>query len=141
MLLTSKVAYNSYTSTTQKMIKINKGWMAVDRQIHLFYISQTILAETGLLDQKQIYLFTQWRPLLPVDCQDITCPRPSDDVVQQNKNMVKEKRQSKEALQTNKQTRKGNKSAYNARKHHTARKTALPNYLSDEYNFSPKNEL
>ena len=105
MLLTSKVAYNSYTSTTQKMIKINKGWMAVDRQIHLFYISQTILAETGLLDQKQIYLFTQWRPLLPVDCQDITCPRPSDDVVQQNKNMVKEKRQSKEALQTNKQER------------------------------------
>ena len=61
--------------------------------------------------------------------------------------MVKEKRQLKEVLLYNpnvsaeehkKQTRKGNKSAYNTRKGRTSRKTTLPNYLSDEYNIISK---
>ena len=33
-----------------------------------------------------------------------------------------------------KETRKGNKSAFDARNRHTVRETTLPNYLSDEYN-------
>ena len=92
VLLTSKVAYKAATTTTQKMMKIKKGWSIIDRQYYLFNISPTPLVEPGLSEQKQIHLYCKWRPLLPIEAQDITCPKPTEDVIQRCKNIVKEKK-------------------------------------------------
>ena len=47
---------------------------------------------------KQVPLYTKWRPLLPIELQDITCPKSSEDVFNKCKSSLKQKRQLKEAL-------------------------------------------
>ena len=56
------------------------------------------LKKPGLSDQKQVHLYSKWRPLIPIEYQDITCPKPSDEVILRMKKDLKAKRELKEAL-------------------------------------------
>ena len=51
----------------------------------------------GMNPRKEVELFTKWRPLVPMEFQDITCPRPSDEIMAMVKNEIYEKRKGKEA--------------------------------------------
>ena len=56
------------------------------------------LKKPGLSDQKQVHLYSKWRPLIPIEYQNISCPKPSNDVIQRMKKDLKAKRELKEAL-------------------------------------------
>ena len=49
------------------------------------------LKPPGLKPIKQVELYTKWRPLLPKEVQDMTCPRPSEEVL----NLIKAERKMK----------------------------------------------
>ena len=98
MLLTSKVVYNSNISTTQKFIKITKGWSCVDQQEYMFNISPTQLEEPELSEQKQIHLYCKWRPLLPVDAKNIICPKPSEDMFKDVRILLKNRKENSRRL-------------------------------------------
>lgn len=53
-----------------------------------------VLEPPGLRPIKQVELFSKWAPLLPKYAADITCPRPSDDVMK----VVRDEKRSKAAL-------------------------------------------
>ena len=66
MLLTTKVSYNSNITSTQKLIKIKKGWSIIDRQNYLGTMKPSPLKKPGLSDQKQVHLYSKWRlPWVP----------------------------------------------------------------------------
>ena len=44
-----------------------------------------VLLRPELKDIKAVELYTKWRPLLPSWARDITCPKPSDDVIKKIK--------------------------------------------------------
>ena len=50
----------------------------------------------GMSEQKEVELFTKWQPHLPFWAQDITCPRPSDEVMARVKAEIIEKRQARD---------------------------------------------
>ena len=50
----------------------------------------------GIPEIKQVEMFTKWRPLLPPYARDLTCPRPSDRVLQNIKDERNTKRRKKE---------------------------------------------
>ena len=82
MLLTTKVSYNSNIMSTQKLIKIKKGWSIINRQNYLETMKPSLIKKPGLSNQKQVHLYSKWRLLIPIEYQDISCPKPSDDVIQ-----------------------------------------------------------
>ena len=45
-----------------------------------------VLKEPGIRPIKQVELFQKWRPLLPKEKRDITCPKPSEDVMTKVRN-------------------------------------------------------
>eukprot|EP00957_Ditylum_brightwellii_P122563 9346462-Ditylum_brightwellii.AAC.1 len=49
------------------------------------------IPKPGLLDTKKVELYTKWRPLLPLQFRDITCPHPGNAVL----NKIKNKRNKK----------------------------------------------
>ena len=98
MLLTTKVSYNSNITSTQKLVKIKKGWSVIDRQNYLATMKPSPLKKPGLSDQKQVHLYSKWRPLIPIEYQDISCPKPSDNVIERMKKDLKAKQELKEAL-------------------------------------------
>ena len=56
---------------TENMIKWFKNMMSELKQ----------LTAPGMKDMKKADLYTKWRPLLPKEYRDITCPHPGDDVL------------------------------------------------------------
>ena len=40
-----------------------------------------VLPEPGLQPIKAVELYTKWGPLLPEDAREITCPRPSEEII------------------------------------------------------------
>ena len=50
----------------------------------------------GMSERKEVELFTKWRPHLPFWARDITCPRPSDEVMARVKAGIFKKRQARE---------------------------------------------
>ena len=52
---------------------------------------------TGTNGRKEVELFAKWRPLLPIQYQDITCPRPLDEVMARVKAEIDEKRKERGA--------------------------------------------
>ena len=59
-------------------------------------------------DIKAADLYNKWRPLLPPECRDITCPHPGDEVLQKVANERKSKAAARAAKATN-ETEKGAK--------------------------------
>jgi len=96
--LITKIAENSTISQTQSLLKIPKGATIDDRNAIVIDPKPSNLTKPGLSFMKQVHLYTKWRPLLPVELQDVTCPKPSEDVVNKCKSSLKQKRQLKEAL-------------------------------------------
>ena len=45
-----------------------------------------VLKPPGMKPIKEVELYTKWRPLLPKECQDDTCPKPSEEVMTKIKN-------------------------------------------------------
>ena len=44
-----------------------------------------VLPRPELRDIKAVELYTKWRPIIPSWARDLTCPKPSDDVLQKVK--------------------------------------------------------
>ena len=44
---------------------------------------------------KQVDIWTKWRPLIPEKHRDITCPKPSEEILTAEKKRKKEKYNSK----------------------------------------------
>ena len=61
VLLTTKSSFNSTSTTTQKLLKMKKGWDVVDRQNYLANIQPNTILAPGLSDIKQVHLYTKWR--------------------------------------------------------------------------------
>ena len=47
----------------------------------------------GLKPRKQVEMYTKWRPLLPENKRDITCPRPDDEEIKEVKAEIVESRE------------------------------------------------
>ena len=47
--------------------------------------------------QREVELFTKFRPLVPKEYRDIICPEPSKEVIEQVKADIAEKRATREA--------------------------------------------
>ena len=47
--------------------------------------------------QREVELFTKFRPLVPIEFRDIICPEPSKEVMEQVKADIAEKRATREA--------------------------------------------
>ena len=58
--------------------------------------------EPGLSEIKQVELYTKWRLFLPLEYQDIMCPKPDDKVIERIKNQKRTKAKEKLAAKTNK---------------------------------------
>ena len=56
------------------------------------------LEPPGLAPIKQVEMYTKWRPLLKPCNQEITCPRPSEDVIQKVKNEQNAKARNKRGM-------------------------------------------
>ena len=52
----------------------------------------------GLKPRKQVEMYTKWRPLLPEDKKDITCPRPSNKVFAAVKAEIVESRERRQKI-------------------------------------------
>lgn len=98
VLMTTKPAFNSTTTSTQKLLKMKKGWDIVDRQNYLASIQPKTIPNPGLSDIKQVHLYTKWRKLVPIEFQDITCPKPNENVISRIKKDTKAKKDLREAL-------------------------------------------
>ena len=94
----TKVVENSTISQMQQLLKIIKGATIDDRNGIVIDPNPLNLTKPGLSFMKQVHLYTKWRPLLPIELQDIICPKRSEDVVNKFKSSLKQKRQLKEAL-------------------------------------------
>ena len=98
VILSTKSANNSSTTTQQKLLKMKKGWDIVDRQHYLANVQPKTIPNPGLSDIKQVHLYTKWRKLVPTEFQDITCPKPNEDVISRIKKDTKTKKDLREAL-------------------------------------------
>ena len=96
--LITKVADGSTVSQCQELLKVPKGSTIQDRNRLIVETQPPNLDKPGLSVMKQVHMYTKWRPLLPIELQDITCPKPSDDVVNKCKSSLKKKRQMKQSL-------------------------------------------
>ena len=45
---------------------------------------------------KQVDLYKKWRPLLPAEFQDITCPKPAEKTINQIKDVQKDKNKERQ---------------------------------------------
>ena len=54
-----------------------------------------VLTPAPLRDIKQVELYFKWGPLLPLWVQEITCPRPSDSILDRVKESTKAKNRVK----------------------------------------------
>ena len=59
VLLTTKSSFNSTSTTTQKLLKMKKGWNIVDRQNYLANIQPNTITAPGPSDIKQVHLYTK----------------------------------------------------------------------------------
>ena len=50
-----------------------------------------VLEPPGLAEIKQVEMFTKWRSLLKKENQDVTCPKPTDEVMARIKKSRNEK--------------------------------------------------
>ena len=57
MLLTTKVADNSSETTTQKMIKLKKGWSVIERSWYIATMNPDLIQNPGLSDMKQVHIY------------------------------------------------------------------------------------
>ena len=96
--LITKVADSSTTAQSQELSKVPKGGTIEERKQLISDPEPPNLVKPGLSFMKQVHLYTKWRPLLPIELQDITCPKPPEDVFHKCKTSLKKKRQLKEAL-------------------------------------------
>ena len=55
------------------------------------------LIPTPLKPIKQVELYKKWRPLIPLEFREITCPKPSDEVIEAHKRRTREKAQASRA--------------------------------------------
>ena len=76
----------------------------------------------GMSEQKEVELFTKWRPHLPIWAQDITCPRPSDEVMARVKAEIVEKRQAREEKKKEKSARSNNTKSTETQEKQTVKK-------------------
>ena len=96
--LMTKVADCSTTAQAQELTKLPRGCTVEERKQLILDATPHNLPKPGLSVLKQVHMYTKWRPLLPVEMQDITCPKPTDDVVKECKSNLKKKREMKQAL-------------------------------------------
>ena len=96
--LITKVADCSTVAQSQELKKVPRGCTIEDRKQLILEATPSNLSKPGLSVLKQVHMYTKWRPLLPIELQDITCPKPTDDVVKECKSNLKKKRELKQAL-------------------------------------------
>ena len=96
--LMTKVADCSTVAQSQELTKLPRGCTIEDRKQLVLDAAPSNLRKPGLSVLKQVHMYTKWRPLLPIELQDITCPKPTDDVVKECKSNLKKKRELKQAL-------------------------------------------
>ena len=58
-----------------------------------------VLKTPGIKPIKQVELYQKWRPLLPVKAREITCPKPSDEIMKKVKSDRAAKKRSKNRVE------------------------------------------
>ena len=92
----STIRYDNLLPTTKNRKARKKTPEVRAREIAKMEENLEQLVPTGLKPIKQVELYKKWRPLLPEEFRDSTCPRPSDEVI----NSIKERNREKSKLRT-----------------------------------------
>ena len=82
----------------------------VDDKQHFILLWSTFpdsILEPGIADIKKVELFTNFRPLLPPQFQDMSCPDPGKEVLQKIKTEEKERLKGKMSSMTKKRKEMG----------------------------------
>ena len=60
-----------------------KNWTPQDRLEIMKDIVAIPLTKPGISYMKQVHLNSKWRNILPTHVQDMTCPKPSREIIEQ----------------------------------------------------------
>lgn len=96
--LTTKTSNNLSSKLTQQLLKLKSEWTPQDRLHNMTDIDTIPLTKPGLSYMKQVQFYSKWRNLLPLHQQDVTCPKPSREIIKQYKRDTKQKNQLKQAM-------------------------------------------
>ena len=96
--LTTKTSNNFSSKLTQQFLKLKSEWTPQDRLHNMTDIDAIPLTKPGLSYMKQVQFYSKWRNLLPLHQQDVTCPKPSREIIKQYKRDTKQKNQLKQAM-------------------------------------------
>ena len=78
--MTSKEAANSEDSHQQNLFFLKRNLKLYYRKLQLLFKKPKRIKPPGLNSIKQVDLFTKWRPIVPFEYKNITCPEPSEEV-------------------------------------------------------------
>ena len=59
-------------------------------QIYVFYITQNQIVNHKISNKKKLCLYLKWRPLVPIQYQDIRCHRPNEDTIKRFESYLKQ---------------------------------------------------
>ena len=67
-----------------------------------------VIPNPGIPDIKRVELFTKYRPLIPLQFQDITCPHPGDKAIAKIKSErnTRVRKRQKQKMETKKEKKK-----------------------------------
>ena len=91
MHLSTKVDAECEDWHTQNLIKASKGVSEDIRLLKLMHAKPKKLDKIGIPPLKQVDLFIKWRKMVPDEYKDVTCPRPTDDIILKVKQNVQDK--------------------------------------------------
>lgn len=80
-VMKTMVCAGNYEIQRQELIKNSKGRSEVSRSEEMQNYVLTKLNPPGLKPIKQVELFTKWRQFVIEEYKDVTCPRPSDEIM------------------------------------------------------------
>ena len=95
-IMTTKRSYNAAVTSTQSIKRRDKYPNDTLRKLDILYSQMKFLAKPGLKPIKQVHLYTKWRSVVPHPYKDITCPLPSNEIIQ----MVLKRKPKKKTKQT-----------------------------------------
>ena len=94
-IMTSKEAANSEDTHQQNLFYLQRNLKLCYRKLRLLFKNPKYIKPPGLSAIKQVDLFIKWRPIVPFQYKDITCPEPSDEVKLAAKSIKNKNRKQK----------------------------------------------
>lgn len=95
-IMTTKRSHNAAVTSTQSIKRTDKYPNDTICKLDILYLRMQFLAKPGLKPIKQVHLYTKWRSVVPHPYKDITCPLPSNEIIQ----MVLKRKPKKKNKQT-----------------------------------------